>query len=107
MPANYPIWTDSTPHTDSTATAKKLRDVENVAAIEVHEAKFRGSSAISGFFELVNPDSEPRMLWGSMRVEVYCAWHGVRSSTTFPQIIVGRNYKIFRNYSGAVIDNIA
>lgn len=107
MPANYPTWSPSTPMTDWGAHIKRFRNVKNVAVIEVHDATYRGSASIAGFFEIVNPDNEPRMLWGSMRAEVYCAWHGVRPWTVFPQIIVGSKYKIHRNYSGKVIDNIA
>lgn len=107
MPANYPAWSHSTPTTDWGAEVKRFRNVKNVPVIEVHDATYRGSTSIAGFFEMVNPDNEPRMLWGSMRAEVYCAWHAVRPLTVFPQIIVGRKYKIHRNYSGKVIDNIA
>lgn len=107
MPANYPIWNYSTPTTDFGAEAKRLRNVKNVTVIEVHEGTYRGCDSIKGFFELVSPDKDPRMLWGSMRAEVYCAWHGVKPLTVFPQVIVGKNYKIHCNFSGDVIDNIA
>lgn len=93
--------------TDWGAEVKRYRTVRNVPAIEVKEATYRGCEPIAGFFELVNPDTEPRLLWGSLRAEVYCAWHGVRPPTVHPQVIVGKKYKIHRNYSGKVIDNIA
>ena len=107
MPPTYPMWNQSTPTTDSDAKAKRFRSVKTVPVIEVREGTYRGCVPIAGFFELVNPDTEPRMLWGSMRAEVYCAWHGVKPFTVFPQIVVGKNYKIHQNYSGEVIDNIA
>ena len=107
MPAKYPAWTHSTPNTDWGAEPKRFRSVKSVPAIEVHEASYRGCPSIAGFFELINPDTEPRMLWGSMRAEVYCAWHGVKPFLVYPQIIVGKKYKIHRNYTGKVVDNIA
>jgi hypothetical protein len=107
MPANYPLWNHSTPATDWGAKVMEFRNVNNVAVIEVYEATYRGCTPLSGFFELINPNTEPRMLWGSLRAEVYCAWHGVRPPTVFPQIIVGAKYKIHQKYSGRVVDNIA
>jgi hypothetical protein len=107
MPATYPMWNDSTPATDWGAEAKRFRNVKNSPVIEVLEGTYRGCAPMAGFFELVNPDTEPRMLWGSMRAEVYCAWHGVKPFTVFPQVVVGKKYKIYRNYSGKVTDNIA
>lgn len=75
--------------------------------IEVETATYRGSKSVAGCFELVDPDSQPRMLWGSMRIEVYCSWHGVKPPTRYPQIKVGENYEIRRNYSGDVVDSLA
>lgn len=107
MPATYPIWNHSTPTTDWGAEVKRFRNVKNATVIEVQEGIYRRSAPLDGFFEMVNPDTEPRVLWGSMRAEVYCAWHGVKPFTVFPQVIVGMKYKIHHNYSGKVIDNIA
>jgi hypothetical protein len=107
MPTTYPTWNDSTPNTDWGAAVKKTRTVKNVAAIEVQSATYRSCAPLSGVFELVNPDAKPRMLWGSLRAEVYCAWHGVKPPTCYPQLIVGTDYKIHPNYSGKVVDNLA
>lgn len=107
MPATYPAWTHATPTTDWGAAPKRFRTVKNVPVIEVQEGTYRGCEPFAGFLELVNPDTEPRMLWGSMRAEVYCAWHGVKPPTVYPQVMVGKKYKIHRNYSGKVVDNIA
>ena len=107
MPATYPAWTHSTPNTDRNAAPKRFRTVKNVPAIEVQEGTYRGCGPFTGFLELVNPDTEPRMLWGSMRAEVYCAWHGVKPPTVYPQVVVGKKYKVHRNFSGTVIDILA
>ena len=104
MPATYPMWNHSTPTTDWGAEAVHFRSVKNATVIEVQEGTYRGCAPMAGVFELV---AEPRILWGLMRAEVYCSWHGVKPFTVFPQIVVGSNYKIHKNYSGKVVDNIA
>ena len=107
MPAHYPTWTAGTPHTDPDASPRKCRKVKDVAVIEVENATYRGCGPIEGFFEMVNPHTDPRRLWGALRAEVYCAWHGEKPPTTYPQIIVGKNFKIHLRYTGMVIDNLA
>lgn len=107
MPSYYPPWSDSTPHTDSNAKPSRYRDVHNVTVIEVVAATYRDCSPMSDFFELVNPNDEPRELWGATRAEVYCAWHGVKPPTVYPQLILGQGWKIHHNYSGGVVDNIS
>lgn len=108
MPATYPSWTPGTPHTDAAAQVQRHRPVNNVDVIEVRGATYRNCQPVTGIFELVDSSRDPQTWRGSLRAEVYCAWHGVKPPTCFPNIKVNvGQFKIIRGYTGDVIDNLA
>jgi hypothetical protein len=107
----YPNWSEGTPHTDYNAKISKYRLVDNVRAIEVFKASYRGAT-FDGIFELenqnINIDPIIEMPSGKTKVKVICSWYGVKPPTTFPKIDLTNvgSYKILDNYSGEVVDNI-
>ncbi|CAA0082126.1 Uncharacterised protein [Halioglobus japonicus] len=108
MPFICSTWIDSqTPDTDPNAEPSRTGVANDVTAIEVKDATYRGCQPFSGVFEMVNPTRDPRQHQDVLRVEVYCCWHGVKPPTTFPHLNVpAGSYKILKNYSGQVIRNI-
>jgi hypothetical protein len=108
MSCNCSEWTKGlTPRTNNKAKPSCSSHVRGVTAIRVTNATYRGSPVFSGEFEMVHPERDPRQFQGTVRVEVYCCWHGAKSPTTFPNINVSTgSYQILSNYTGPVIRNI-
>jgi hypothetical protein len=107
MPANYPEWVSGvTPHTNSDAHVTRHRKVDGAKVIRVTGATYRGSRPIDGVFELVS--DRPQQVAGEQRFEVYCVWFGVKPHTKYPRIsVTPSGWKLLRNYSGDVIDNLS
>lgn len=96
------------PNTKKSATPTRYEKVHGVTAIEVNNATYRNCKPISGVFEMVSPDRDPRHHKNGIRVEVFCCWYGAKSKSKFPNICVKRGkFKIINNYEGQVIRNIS
>lgn len=109
MPYTGPIWVnDNIPHTDCNADIVLYEKASDVTVIEVRGARYRNSKPLDGFFELVNPDRDPRS-WRGIRAEVYCLWHGVRPIHTWPNIDLSdaTHVAIHKSFQGNVVRNIA
>ncbi len=105
MTSDFKEWNNSTPHTSRKATATEKRQVTNVNAIRVKGATYRGCQPIDGIFELA--DTQMQSISGDIRFEVVCGWFGVKPYNTYPQIKIADDYKIIKNYTGEVINNIS
>ncbi len=67
--------TNTIPHTSTKATVTKLAKVQDVFAIEVKNAKYRGAT-FSGVLELVNGTDSIRKFNGFYRANAKLSWFG-------------------------------
>jgi hypothetical protein len=104
MAASYPDWNNQIPHVDKNARPCGYRRVVGVRVIEVRGATFRGSQPLDGTFEIVRL---PAHRGGNLRVEVLCAWHGVKPPTCYPHLkLEAGKFQVIEDYTGEVVDNI-
>jgi hypothetical protein len=105
----YPPWGDDTPNTNPNAIVSRRRSVQKVRAIWVKNASYR-SATFTDIFELADQNrTDPIEMTpsGKRRVEVVCAWHGVKPPNTYPQLaLMDGCYTILDGYTGEVADNI-
>ena len=94
-----------TPDTNPNAEVIDSRSVTGASVIEVVGGKYR-EARLNGVFELV--DGIPRYHAGKKKMEVRCAWFGVRPRTRYPYLDISEAEVVRRddNYSGEVANNI-
>jgi hypothetical protein len=91
------------PHTSSKAQVSKLQRVQDVFAIEVKNAKYRGAT-FSGVIELVNGSDSIRKFKGVYRANANLAWFGQELKKRNPFInLSGAEVMLLPSYSGDVV----
>jgi len=97
------ITKDSIPHTSANATVTKLVRVQDVYAIEVKNARYRGTT-FSGVIELVNGLDSIRKFKGASRANAKLAWFGQELKKRNPFInLSGAKVVLLPSYSGDVV----
>ena len=95
--------TTTIPHTSSKAQVSKLERVQDVFAIEVKNAKYRGAT-FSGVIELVNGSDSIRKFKGAYRANAKLAWFGQELKKRNPFInLSGAEVMLLPSYSGDVV----
>jgi hypothetical protein len=91
------------PNTSSKAQVSKLGRVQDVFAIEVKNAKYRGAT-FSGVIELVNGSDSIRKFKGAYRANAKLAWFGQELKKRNPFInLSGAEVMLLPSYSGDVV----
>ena len=91
------------PHTSSKAQVSKLERVQDVFAIEVKNARYRGAT-FSGVIELVNGSDSIRKFKGAYRANAKLAWFGQELKKRNPFInLSGADVMLLPSYSGDVV----
>jgi hypothetical protein len=91
------------PHTSSKAQVIKLGRVQNVFAIEVKNAQYRGTT-FSGILELTNGSDSIRKYKGAYRANAKLAWFGQELKKRNPFInLSGAEVMLLPSYSGDVV----
>jgi hypothetical protein len=94
------------PHTSSKAQICKLERVQDVFAIEVKNAKYRGAT-FSGVIELVNGSDSIRKFKGAYRANAKLAWFGQELKKRNPFInLSGAEVMLLPSYSGDVVASL-
>lgn len=98
--------TSTIPHTSTKATITKLQKVQDVFAIEVKNAKYRGS-IFSGVLELVNGTDSIRKYKGAYRANAKLAWFGQELKKRNPFInLAGAEVTLLPCYTGDVVASL-
>jgi hypothetical protein len=91
------------PNTSTFAKVSKLERVQDVFAIEVINAKYRGAT-FSGVIELVNGSDSIRKFKGAYRANAKLAWFGQQLKKRNPFInLTGADITLLPSYTGDVI----
>ena len=91
------------PHTSAKAKVSKLERVQDVYAIEVKNATYRGTT-FSGVIELVNGSDSIRKFKGAYRANAKLAWFGQELKKRNPFInLSGAEVMLLPSYSGDVV----
>ena len=91
------------PHTSAKAKVSKLERVQDVYAIEVKNATYRGTT-FSGVIELVNGSDSIRKFKGVYRANAKLAWFGQELKNRNPFInLSGAEVMLLPSYSGDVV----
>lgn len=91
------------PHTCATAKVNKLQRVQDVFAIEVTNAKYRGAT-FSGVIELVNGTDSIRKFKGFYRANAKLAWFGQELKRCNPFInLADAKVTLLPSYTGDVV----
>jgi hypothetical protein len=91
------------PHTCVTAKVSKLQRVQDVFAIEVTNAKYRGAT-FSGVIELVNGTDSIRKFKGFYRANAKLAWFGQELKRCNPFInLADAKVTLLPSYTGDVV----
>ena len=91
------------PHTSSKEQVRKLQRVQDVFAIEVKNAKYRGAT-FSGVIELVNGSDSIRKFKGVYRANAKLAWFGQELKKRNPFINLScAEVMLLPSYSGDVV----
>jgi len=91
------------PHTCANAKVSKLEHVEDVYALEVQGARYRGTT-FSGVLELVNGTDSIRSIKGNYRANAKLAWFGQPLKKRNPFInLAGAKITLLPSYTGDVI----
>lgn len=91
------------PHTCANAKVSKLEHVEDVYALEVQGARYRGAT-FSGVLELVNGTDSIRPFKGDYRANAKLAWFGQQLKKRNPLInLAGAKITLLPSYTGDVI----
>ena len=94
------------PHTSSKAQVSKLERVQDVFAIEVKNARYRGAT-ISGVIELVNGSDSIRKFKGAYRANAKLSWFGQELKKRNPFInLSGAEVMLLPSYSGDVVASL-
>lgn len=91
------------PHTCNFAKVTKVQRVQDVFAIEVKNAKYRGAT-FSGVLELVNGSDSIRKFKGAYRANAKLAWFGQELKKRSPFVnLSGAEVMLLPSYSGDVV----
>ncbi len=91
------------PHTSAKAQVSKLQRVHDVFAIEVKNARYRGTT-FSGVLELVNGSDSIRKFKGFYRANAKLAWFGQELKRRNPFInLAGAEVTLLPCYTGDVV----
>ena len=91
------------PHTSAKAKVSKIKRVQDVYAIEVKNATYRGTT-FSGVIELVNGSDSIRKFKGVYRANAKLAWFGQELKKRNPFInLSGAEVMLLPSYSGDVV----
>ena len=91
------------PHTCLFATVTHFKKAQDVFAIEVKNAKYRGAT-FSGIIELVNGSDSIRKFKGAYRANAKLAWFGQELKKRNPFInLSGAEVMLLPSYSGDVV----
>jgi hypothetical protein len=91
------------PHTCNFAKVTKVQRVQDVFAIEVKNAKYRGAT-FSGVIELVNGSDSIRKFKGAYRANAKLAWFGQELKKRNPFInLSGAEVMLLPSYTGDVV----
>jgi hypothetical protein len=94
------------PHTSSKAQVSKLQRVQDVFAIEVKNAKYRGTT-FSGVLELTNGSDSIRKFKGFYRANAKLAWFGQELKKRSPFInLTDAEVTLLPCYTGNVITSL-
>lgn len=94
------------PHTSSKAQVSKLQRVQDVFAIEVKNAKYRGTT-FSGVLELTNGSDSIRKFKGFYRANAKLAWFGQELKKRNPFInLAGAEVTLLPCYTGDVVASL-
>ncbi len=94
------------PHTSSKAQVSKLLRVKDVFAIEVKNAKYRGTT-FSGVLELTNGSDSIRKFKGFYRANAKLAWFGQELKKHNPFInLAGAEVTLLPSYTGDVVASL-
>jgi hypothetical protein len=94
------------PHTSSKAQVSKLQRVQDVFAIEVKNAKYRGAT-FSGVIELVNGSDSIRKFKGVYRANAKLTWFGQELKKRNPFInLSSAEVMLLPSYSGDVVASL-
>jgi hypothetical protein len=94
------------PHTSSKAQVKKLEHVQDVFAIEVKNAMYRGAK-FNGVLELVNGTDSIKKYKGFYRANAKLAWFGKELKKRNPFInLSGAEVMLLPSYSGDVVASL-
>lgn len=98
--------TNTIPHTSSKAQVSKLERVQDVYAIEVKNAMYRGAT-FSGVLELVNGTDSIRKHKGFYRANAKLAWFGQQLKKHNPFInLAGAEVTLLPCYTGDVVASL-
>ena len=91
------------PHTSAKAQVSKLQRVQDVYALEVKNARYRGTT-FSGVIELVNGTDSIRKFRGAYRANAKLAWFGQELKKRNPFVnLAGAEVTLLPCYSGDVV----
>lgn len=94
------------PHTCPFATVTQIKKAHDVFAIEVKNARYRGTT-FSGVIELVNGSDSIRKFKGSYRANAKLAWFGQELKKRNPFInLSGAEVMLLPSYSGDVVASL-
>ncbi len=94
------------PHTCPFATITQIKKAHDVFAIEVKNARYRGTT-FSGVIELVNGSDSIRKFKGSYRANAKLAWFGQELKKRNPFInLSGAEVMLLPSYSGDVVASL-
>lgn len=100
------IQSNAIPHTCTDAKINKLRYVDDVFALEVKNATYRGA-VFSGIIELVNGTDSIRKYKGADRANVKLAWFGQELKKRNPFInLANAQITLLPCYSGSVVASL-
>ena len=95
--------TSTIPHTYAKATVTKLKKVQEVFALEVKNAMYRGAK-FNGVLELVNGSDSIRKFKGSHRANAKLAWFNQELKKRNPFInLAGAEVTLLPCYTGDVV----
>ena len=94
------------PNTSSKAQVSKLQRVQDVYALEVKNARYRGTT-FSGVIELVNGTDSIRKFRGAYRANAKLAWFGQELNKRNPFVnLAGAEVTLLPCYSGDVVASL-
>lgn len=97
------ISTNTIPNTSSKAKVSKLKRVQDVYALEVINARYRGTT-FSGILELTNGSDSIRKFKGFYRANANLVWFGQELKKRSPFInLAGAEVTLLPCYTGDVI----
>jgi len=97
---------NSIPHTCANAKINKIRFVDDVFALEVKNATYRGA-VFSGIIELVNGTDSIRKYKGTDRANVKLTWFGQGLKKRNPYInLANAQITLLPCYSGSVVASL-